>query len=245
MIKGPKTALSEFEEPSEEQQKHNEYQYAIGRFEGIPFQCHGIFDDLDNLKMLITFIGKNVVQQEAEYEAVYKLSLQEEDNNYPNVELEKAWHKKAYRPFTYTALFMLIQGLFETRLQELGMIIVQYGKLEKIKAGNGVTDLVKEFRFLSDDIEKFYTPIKIYNLVRNKVGHSGGYFKKEDAFVFVELEKFVATRFDISIHAITHNGELGDFSHRIEINNSAILFEYIEMIKNLFKTILTSKKIYQ
>lgn len=241
MISGPQYAEGEFYEPSDDELANMDYQYAIARFDGIPYEVDGLSEDLYNLKKMISFMGASIIQQEAEFIRIYEEEKGRDPQDFPGSELDNAWHLKSYRPFSYVAMFMLIQVLFESRLKQLHNLLFHYGKLPAQTKGNTVFDLLKEFRPINPDIDKFYLRVQVFNLIRNKIGHHGGYFIWKDDTIFRELKKFAAGRADIELTEVKPNDTTGGFTHQLEIKNSSLLIEYIQLVRDLFNVILRSE----
>lgn len=114
----------------EERVKEEQYYYTLLQFHGVEGYLYGISQDLDNLKRLIQLIGPTIVQEEEEFREIEK---KEYDPHFPipSDKVIAAWHKKTYRQFTYKAIFLLIQSVFESGLKDFYQILFDEQRVKK------------------------------------------------------------------------------------------------------------------
>lgn len=187
------------EEDDPEEYRNTMYEHDLDMFEGVEGYHYGIIDDLDNLKKLIDLIGKSVIEEENDFREIKRQEFDPE-TLVPSEKLMAAWHKKLYRPFSYKAMFMLIQSIFENGIADLRFLMLDAKRLKVSKRDNGLLRTLKEFKNNGAPITTEERLVKIFSFIRNKITHSDGYFKREgEKIEFRELMRFVETRADIFV----------------------------------------------
>jgi|GEM_PF-6924158 len=234
MIIGTARLMNEEDDP--EEYRDSMYDHDLDLFEGVEGHYHGIMDDLYNLKKLIELIGESVVKEE---KAFKEIEQQEFDPEilFPSEKLINAWHKKSYRPFSYKAMFMFIQSVFENGVSELRSLMVDAHRLNVTKRNNGLLSTLKEFKVDGAPLEAGDPLIRMFNFIRNKVTHTDGYFMRQgDKMEFQELMRFVESRNDLLVTELKH--ARGEYTHRIQVKQSSVLKDYLELIVKVFEILI-------
>lgn len=82
--------------------------------------------------------------------------------------------------------------------------------------------------------------IRSFNFIRNSISHSDG-FCSDSKKGFEEAAKFISTRTnEVSITKL--KAEKDNLTHRIQILQSSLLIAYIDLIKDVFNSLIKTAK---
>lgn len=210
------------------------YRLELASFFGVEGTYYGIEDELYGLKKLIEVIGNTVINEEKEFIEIQKKQQEREGEYYssPTQNELAAWHKKAFRQFTYKAIMSLIQSTFESGLQNLHDLLVNENQIEEHrKDKTKLKDTLTSLSQLDTSFLTFWDEIRPYAFIRNKLGHRDGIFYEDDANVDA-YNAFVRTRSDVT--AKDEGKQNGKRKYRLKIHNSTILSDYLKLVTTIF-----------
>lgn len=211
------------------------YRWELACFFGVEGTYYGIEDELYGLGKLIEVVGNTIVNEERELIEIRRKEQENygEDYNPPTPIELAAWHKKAFRQFTYKAIMSLVQSTFEAGVQRLHQLLVKENQIEDKRGKNKekLRDTLDSFIQLDSSFASFWNDARPYTFIRNKLEHQDGVFYDGDSNIDA-IRVFVKDRQDISI---TDEGfEDGRKKYRLKINKSSVLTDYLKLVNSIF-----------
>lgn len=230
MIKGTKRQGDN--QQYEEYDRDLEYHLSLDHFEGVEGHAYGITDELHDLKKIIELVGEMVVKEEREFKEIERNDADSEFG-FLGAEVLRAWHKKMIRPFSYKYFLMGIHTTFnDAMISFYDLLVAEKRIADTIHPKNkNVLDILKELQYLDSELPAIYDQVRGFNFMRNRITHDNGYYaeskRDHDAF-----NKLVKSRNDIQVDKLSFSK--GDFTRRVKVLRSAVLVDYIEVIKKVF-----------
>jgi hypothetical protein len=224
-------------QPTFDEERDREQHYHIGlqMIEGVEGRAYGIMDELHDLGKLLETIGATVEKEEKEFREIEKEEFDEETRELTTKVLAN-WHKKMYRQFTYKSLLMLIHTAFENGMVRLFDFLTDEARIQVTVHKKGVLDIIKNLKDLDPSIEPLIDQVRALNFIRNRVAHADGYYS-ETMTDYDAFKKFVSTRNDIKVEKLTN--AKGKFTHRMQIKQSSVIKEYLQVIDQVFTGLIS------
>ena len=223
-------------EYDEEQLRDEYYSYALQGFEGGTGSQYGIVDELHDLGKWIELVGETVVNAEKEFR---KAEKEDADSEYgfPSEKVLEVWHKKMFRPLSYKQLMMGIHTSFNDGIVSLYELLVSERRIaDNVHIGNrNVLDILKELKGLDPALPDLLDQVRGFNFIRNRVTHNDGYYH-ETLKDITAFKTVIKGRTDIQAEQL--RSLRGEYTHRMKIQRSSIMTDYIAVIRKVFDGLL-------
>lgn len=203
----------------------------------------GIYDELNNIKLLMKLIGKSVLKEESVAKRQRNKSLKFDEDWEHDAVWDDTKFAFSFREYTYKSLLYLVHTTFENHVIELCEIIERHKKnvsipfQKKYRGTFGETeeriDKYLSKRFLIVGLKPCISSTKriMFNRIRNRLYHDAGRIildKKEHE----ELYDWIKKRKDV----VCLKCEGGKY-YKIQIKNFSFILSYIAEVKKFFQSV--------